>query len=397
MSKMITYDLPESQVPEIDWEDVSNEILTTPSTGQNLNWGSEISFDFQQLNQQIQDQMIEFKLPPITGMVSPVSPFPNLNPTTYWASKVEISINGKEIQVIYPDVLQMLTQFYYSDEDRFILNAMAGDYANSATRFNKSNTPLSSSWFLPLKSFVNSCKLDILTPGHFIKYKVFLNSLSQICNVGGLSGTPVCQISSANLISRVTKFSPVIRALKYQAMMNLNHYAFQQAQSPQSAIIPSGTIEQRINLTQVSGKVSQLFFMIRPLVLSAPSLKFTSLIPCSSFSIQNSSGISILGCSDISNDLNLLVQSVNSTASSYTSEFLRSIHNSYIYSVSFSNSPVEEFHTGKVAGYYNFTGKEILKINFPAGVVAVECEIQIYALVNKVLEQSVEYVQVLTA
>ena len=91
--------------------------------------------------------------------------------------------NNQIIDTIYPQSNFLLHQCFLSDEDRQIVNDGAGDYANFAKLFLKTNTSLqndtyfsstsnqSEYWYLPLWSYFHTSHIPMLYPKDDLQIK----------------------------------------------------------------------------------------------------------------------------------------------------------------------------------------------------------------------------------
>jgi hypothetical protein len=369
-----------SEVPK----NLRHEILTIPSTSQ-FAFGSYGVLDFKEKNVKVHDLMINFNTSAVSGLTGSVTNFPNLNPVFYWFSRIELVMNNVVIDTLYPDAQFILNQLMFLDEDRMMNNYSAGMYSSLAHR-NTLSTTAGSNWYLPLKTFFNQGHINILTQNHEIQVRVYMNTLANICNQSSLTGTPICTINSCNLIARITRLDSETVNQSLQQMARVpRHYLFYETRYA-TFTVQSGVSATTLVLTPIVGKVSVLYFIVRP-VASLTGNNAFSFTNIASFAILGAGGDNIVGGVVIPSALNLLQLGKWWSLSSYLADAYNGTSNSYVYTYSFSADPVKAFDSGASYTTRNFIGSEQLQINF-ASTLGSNVQIDLFAYLESGIEQT---------
>jgi hypothetical protein len=270
------------------------------------------------------------------------------------------------------------------DEDRMLNNFSAGMYSSIAHRNTLSTT--NSTWYLPIKSLFNQTSFNVLTQNHEIQLRVYMNTLANVCNQSTLTGTPVVTINSVNLIARITRLdSETVNQSMQQISRAPRHYLFYETRYA-TFNVSAGVSATTLVLTQIVGKVSQFYFVVRPIASITGNNAF-SFTPIQSFNLLSSGGESMVGGVPIPSNLNLLVQGKWWCKTSYLADAFNGTSNSYVYTYSFSADPFRAYSSGTNYTTRNFIGAEQLIINF-ASTLGAGVQIDLYALMESGLEQT---------
>ena len=157
--------------------------------------------------------------------------------------------------------------------------------------------------------------------------------------------------------------------------------------------INTGTSTANMILASITGKVSYLYFTVRYTnALTQSNIWVYDAI--TSFSILDSSSTNIVGGQDLPSNLVLMNFCKDWCPSTYTceSDITGASTGQYAYLYSFSSNPLMTHSSATDFGYFQFTGNEQLKVNF-ASALASPVQVDVYAYVQGVVEQSVNYVK----
>ena len=157
-------------------ENIRHETVIIPSTSQ-VAFGAYTIFDFKEKACLLNDIVLQFQvsnLNILSNSTNVTTCSPRLTPCFNWFTRIEIVQNNQIIDTIYPQSNFLLHQCFLSDEDRQLVNDGAGDYANFAKLFLKTNTSLqnetyfsstsnqSEYWYLPLWTYFQTSHVPML-------------------------------------------------------------------------------------------------------------------------------------------------------------------------------------------------------------------------------------------
>jgi hypothetical protein len=150
--------------------------------------------------------------------------------------------------------------------------------------------------------------------------------------------------------------------------------------------VQSGVSATTLVLTPIVGKVSVIYFIVRPVsgLTGNNAFNYTAI---SSFAILGAGGDNIVGGVVIPSNLNLLQMGKWWSASSYLSESFSGISNANLYSYSFSADPVKAFESGTNYTTRPFIGSEQLQLNF-TGSLAANVQVDVYCFLESAIEQT---------
>ena len=131
---------------------LKSEYVVIPSTSA-PSFGSYFIFDIKDKNIILSDVLIQFNVSSITGITTPPTNYPHFSPAHFFCTKIEIVINNICIDTYYPLQQFVATQFGYHNEDRVLLNNLAGSYASIAQRGTLGGA--TSNYYLKLRSVFN--------------------------------------------------------------------------------------------------------------------------------------------------------------------------------------------------------------------------------------------------
>ena len=139
---------------------LKSEYVILPSTSQ-PQFGSYFIFDIRDKNIILSDLMIQFNCGAILNVTSAPTNYPHFVPAHFFLTKIEIIINNVCIDTYYPLQQFIATQFQYEDEDRCLLNNLAGSYNSLLHRFTLGAS--TSNYYFKIRSIFNECHLPLLT------------------------------------------------------------------------------------------------------------------------------------------------------------------------------------------------------------------------------------------
>ena len=171
-----------------------------------------------------------------------------------------------------------------------------------------------------------------------------------------------------------------------------NHYLFNETRY-QPTPVASGLSQSTTILNGITGCVSWLIFTVRYTNAMSGTGNF-NFLPISSFTLLGSDGSNICGGSAISSATCLLMMNRWHTLGSYSAENSLGVVNngSNAYMFSFSCDPITQSSNGTQYGCKNFLGNEQLIITFASALTST-AQIDIYASVNGIIEQTTQYIK----
>ena len=377
-----------------------SEYVIIPSTSA-PQFGSYFIIDVKEKNVVISDLIINFNVSAISGTGGgPVANHPNFSPATFWMQKIELVINNVTVDTLYPVQLFVTQQFFFEDEDRVSNNNLQGNYASAGQR-NALATVAGSNYYVKLRSFYNECHLPILTDAHNLQIRIYMDSVANIVNTNGLSGTPTATLNFCNAIVKLMKLPQEIASNRLALMQKTpEHNIFHNIRySPFN--VNSGVSLTSIVLTPFIGNIVALFFVVRNsnAITKEGAHTFTAI---QNFEILDSTSANCVGGQPIPSQLALQYLNSFNSRSSYTNETTigantagNIINNSAnVYCWSFSSNLPEALAHGVLLGHRKFLGNEILKLTF-TGVSAASLQIDVWAFCQSVIEQGAGYVKVM--
>jgi hypothetical protein len=308
---------------------------------------------------------------------------PYFSPTPFWFQKIELLMNNVVVDTYYPDCQWIIQQLYQMDEQRKLENASNGPYDNVS--FRETLGSASNYYYLNLRTIFNQAHIPLLTTAHYSQLKIYMQNTSKIINYNAnfLSGTAVASITACNLIMYVTRLSTAEQQHELANMTkNPMHYRYHSLLYG-TFILQSGITNQKNVLSFATGKVSQLHFVVRPTGFSGDG--FFNFQPIYSYDLLNSSGTSIIGGTQALSSFNLLEQGKYWSKSTYLTDYINGISNSYVYTWSFAADPIASYMTGADYNSYTFQGNEQLVIYFSSATTQ-QFQLDVYCLVHSVLE-----------
>lgn len=361
-----------------DYKPLKSELITIPSTN-TPNFGVMFYLDVRETNLILHELILRFSMSALTGVTSSNG----FHPAIFWIDHIDYIMNGNCLETVYPLDQYINTQLHLRDEDRLFDVIQQGSYNNVAQR--QAMSGVASNYYIRLKDFFSQAKvIPLLANEHQLQLRIFMKPLADCVNTA--VGTPVASILSCSLLARVTRLreqeaGTMRSSLLANAKLHYKHNDVKQFVNT----IQSGTTSANILLSSVTGPISYLFFVIRPIstITTAP---FT-FVPISSFEMLNSSGSNFIGGQPIDNYTALFILGNNWSRSTFLTEVARgSVNNSaYVYMYSFAADCTEVALNAVSSGNYNFTGTEQLRLNFPTALTENH-QLDLYAYGEGVIE-----------
>jgi hypothetical protein len=319
-----------------------------------------------------------------SGTFGTTNQVPRFSPTYNWVQKIEI-VQNDVLATLYPDALFLSQQLFEKEDDRVFSNASSGIYSNTTNRRNMSIA--NSTWYLPLKTVFDQSLLPILTESQAVEIRVWMNPLANLITTTGLTVSSLsANINSCNAIVKLTKLPPAELAKEIQAFhMKPKHYRYYESRYA-SATAQSGVSTFTMPLTNIVGKVSSIYFIIRRTDSMTLDNAF-SYVDINSFALLDGSSTNICGGADINSLYNRSVQAKHWNRSFYLLDAFNGTSSAFVFQYSFSLSPFNSTNGGQAQTYMEFNGTQLLKINFSSALSATH-DITLFAQTACYVEQS---------
>jgi hypothetical protein len=351
--------------------------ITAPSFGSNFTIrATEKGF--------IQDCTICFNVGAVSGYTgTAVNVAPRFSPTPFWIQKCEIVQSGEVLQTIYPDAQWIRQQLFTKEDDRQVLNASSGIYSSQANRYSMAIT--TSNYFLPLRSLFNETYLPILTESHAVEFRIWLNPVAQLITTTGLTVTTIAAaINSASVILKMTKLPSDALQREIQTIAKIpKHLRFHESRYVNGVAL-SGTSSYTLPLTNIVGKVSNFFFVVRPttgLTLDA-TFSYSDIL---NFAILDGGSTNVVGGQSITSLYNRTIMSQHWNRSFYMLDAFNGTSNSFVFQYSWSHNPFDATNNGKSQSFRQFMGSEVLQINWSSALGA-NMDITAFAMTQAYVE-----------
>jgi hypothetical protein len=246
---------------------------------------------------------------------------------------------------------------------------------------------VNSTWYLPLKTVFNESLLPILNTQQSVELRIFLNPLQSICTTTGLTVSSLtAPINNVAAICKMTKLPPTELAKEIQSLqLKPKHYRFFESRYV-NGTAQAGTTSFSLPLTNIVGKVSNIFFVVRPTASMTLDAAF-SYTDIANFSIVDGGSSNIVGGQDITSLYNRTVQAKHWNRSFYLMDAFTGTSNANVFQYSWSLQPFDSVNNGKSNTFRVFSGMEVLKINFVSSLPATY-DITFFALTQAYVEQS---------
>lgn len=343
-------------------------------------WGGWVTFRITQKNISLDRVLLEFQISALTGLTVSASGTAAYLPTYLWAQRIDIYQGSQLLESIPAKFNFLVHQLLspHSEEKRTMRNLAAGLYSSHSVRATKSSA--TDYWYLPISSVWSQTSYPVIGEGD-IEIRVQLANLADsytLTSGSTATGTAVSTFSGANAILIASQQPPSVtnytRALLSKSPL---HFGFQDV-SAATFTVSSGITSTNLVLSSITGFASCFFFVIRSSnPTNANQLTYNTTL--SSFEVLSSGSTNIVGGQAILDLQNRLVQGGNWLNTTFLSE------SAGVYFYSFALDPKEVWDTNAALSGYQFTGSEILKLNFSTSLAAA-AQVDFYALTYSAVE-----------
>ncbi len=319
--------------------------------------------------------------------------YPNLSPTPFWIQRLDIRIGGVSIEGSRLDMDQfVLSQILNLDEERLLTNYAMGDYLSDNSRAVQSEN--ASYYYLPLRCFVNETNYPLLNAQSELEIQLTLQNLTNVANLTSGQSAASITINNISALAHVTRLPQDVvqkftNTLSTKGVAHNFHRLVQQSYQ-----LPStGSTSYQMTMNGITGSIEFLFFVVRPISGLVNEGLWTSALPISSFYINDSSGMNIVGGVPIETRELQLVLGKHWSLSSFFAETYTGANNTNIYLYSWSTDPIQAIRHGKFLGGNKFSGNETLNITL-ASSLSHASQIDVYAYKQSQLIQRINSVSV---
>ena len=376
-----------------DLPKMKHEIVMIPSSSPITTFNSYGLLDFKEKNCILHDiaLMYDVQLPSsITAGSGLVVNTPDFNPALFWTTRIEIVFQNNVIDTIYPLAQFITEQLFQRDDERKIKNVAMGDYSNIVQRANLFST--GGKFIVPLWTFFKQGHIPMVIHNQDLQLRLYLDSLQNVFSYNGATIVPSAPVlNSCQLLAKISRLSnghvdQIQRSLRSAP----HHYKFLETRIQQYSVNASVSPYQvNIPMTAIVGKVSYLFFVVRPVsVLTGSPDAIWTFTPIQNFSILDSTGTNITGGQPVPHALALTLSQEDHVLSTYLTENLEgkgvTSNSANVYMYSFSASAHSSAREGLSLNTHRFKGNETLQILFNANLA--NSQVDIYAFTEAVLE-----------
>ena len=365
---------------------LKNEYIVIPSQSA-PSFGGQFTIQFNQFNLFLHDIILNFNTGPLTTVTSSGATFssncPRINPVAFWCQKIEIKLGSSVIQTLYDIDLFQYVQLWSQDEQhRLFLNNAMGLYSSASDRYTLSSN--TSDWYLPLKCFLNSTHLPIISLGQMITMNIYMQPLANLTTTTLTSGTLTSQsmtINSCAALCRTTKMTQeLVNATTMMLTKTPTTYIFSDRKY-QSFTAQNGINQFTGVLSNITGRVQALYFILRPTsgLTGDNEFNYTQI---SQFEIRDGGSQNIVGGSPIKSSFNQTIQNAAWLKTWYANDSYTGVSNSYVNLYAFSIEPLVDITNGKSSGgARNFVGTESIILYFNSAL-STTYQIDLYAYVQ---------------
>lgn len=369
--------LPASQAVSINSAH-KHELFIAPASS-NPAFGSFFTIDIREKNIILENITLQFNLSTVAG-TSLVGYF---NPAFYFWNRIELVQGGNVIDCLQNNFNFLEHQLSEWDEDRIAINNMSGNYASTTQRTINSSQSTTNTVYCSLKSYIDQCKMPILTAGHELQLRIYMDTLAN--NFTVTSGTLTsCSINSCNAICRVTRLDTNSAQLRLQEMTARPHHYVMHDLHYGTFNVASGNTTATIILAPMVGNCSALYFTVRSSTVGANAWVYTQL---ASWALLDAGGTNIVGGQNIPASLSANILNRHNCKSSYNTECSFGItdNKSNYYAWSFSGDSLSAHQHGMALSSRRFTSQEQLLLVFPSALGS-QVQVDVYGKFENILE-----------
>ena len=365
-----------------DLPPMKHEWIIIPSSSPINSWGGYGLLDFKEKNCIVHNLalMYQVQIPTITPDPSnPINGMPDFNPAIFWSQRIEIVHQGNVIDTIYPLAQFLHQQLFHRDDERKPKNIAMGDFSNLAQRQKLFAT--GGQFIVPLWTYFNQGHIPMIVHNHDLQLRVYLDTIQNIYNPNGSTlstGLPV--LNSCSLLAKVSRLhNEHVEHVHRSIRSAPHHFKFLETRYQQYTMTAQpSAIQTTIPLTSIVGKVSFLYFTVRPTAASTGDNQWT-FTPITYFNLLDSTGSNISGGQPVPSALALTLLNEDHVLSTYLTS-----KDANVYMYSFSASAHSSARDGLSLNYHSFKGNEQLQIMFSGSIPSVS--VDIFAFTEAVLE-----------
>jgi hypothetical protein len=325
---------------------------------------------------------LEFQTSALTGLTVTNSGTAALPAAHLWVDRIDIYVGTQLIESLSGMANFLTNQLlaHPMEEKRTMANVAAGVYNSHTIRATKSAS--TEFWYLPIASFFNQSSYPLLSTAD-LEFRIQLSPLASIYTLttgSTATGTPACTINSCQAICQFSRLPQSIANYTSSLLAKSPlHFGFKDIQA-QTFTVASGVTSTSLVLSAINGCVSTIIFCIRSASpVNNNVLTFNTTM--SSFEILSGSSENIVGGQPITDILSRYVQGQRFT----NTLFLNDGPGTYMYSHSID--PVETFNSSAQLGAHQYTGGEILRLNFSTALAAA-AQVDVFALTHAAIEMT---------
>ena len=367
--------VPKSQSEMIP-DSIQHQIISIPSSSAPSFGGSAI-IDIKQNGTILHDLSLALTLSPCTGTTG--GTLPNLSTGFLLIDRIEFRMgNGNIFYTVFGLEQFLIHQIMESDSVRTKLNNSVGNYNSAANR--NSLFVNSGTYYIHLKSVLDVIRPMLFNDQNSIQLNVVFRNLNQCYNANGATGSVVCNMISLSALCQISRLDQSTLSFRTQEISRFPYQNLFLDLRPASFIVPTGVTQSSSVLSQVTGNVVYLMFVVKPTSASITSTTFTQL---RSFSISDSTGTSITTGQNVPDGLAKNLQALWSR-SSYGCD---NEAGSHFYAWSFSANPIDALKHGVDSGSFKFNGTQSLNLVFNT-TTAETFTVDLFCYVESVCEQT---------
>lgn len=344
-------------------------------------WGSWFTIRISEKNVSLDRLFIEFTTSALTALTVSASGTAAYLPAHFWATRIDVYLGSQLIESI-PNtagflIHQLLTP--ESEEKRLLRNTAAGLYSSHSVRATKSAS--ADTWYLPVASFWRQASFPLLDGMPDLELRIQMASLADsytLTSGSTATGTAVSTFTGCNAVCQFSRLPPSVsnytKALMSKSVL---HYGFQDIQQA-TFTVSSGVTSTNLVLSAITGFVSSIIFVLRTTAPANANL-ITYNTSLSSFEFLSGGSENLTGGQPVTDLQNRLIQCGSWLPVTFTNE------SAGVYLYSWTYDPKEVFDSNAALSGQQFTGTEVLKLNFSSSLASA-ISVDVYALTYAAIE-----------
>ena len=370
--------IPASQAVSIN-SALTHNLLIVPASS-NPAFGSFFTIDIREKNVILENITLQFTTSAVSGTTSLTGYF---SPAFFWWQRIEVVQGGNVIDTLQNNFNFLENQLMEWDEDRLAINNMCGNYSSTAQRTLTSSQTTTNTVYCNLKSYINQINAPILTSGHEIQLRIYMDSLANVFTVS--SGTLTsCTINSCNAICRITRLDMNSAQQRLNEMALKPHHYVMHDLHYGTFNVASGNTTATIILAPIVGNCSAIYFTVRASTVGANAWVYT---PLASWALLDAGGTNIVGGQNLPASLCANIINRHVCKSSYNTETAFGTNNQSgnFFSWAFSADSLSAHQHGQALSSRRMTGQEQLVLVFPSALGS-QVQVDVYAKTENILE-----------